>query len=554
MSDGASAERREALAVAALTVLPLLPFLGKAFSIDAPVFVAVAEQIARAPLDPFGFEMHWDATSLAAAEFNRNPPLLSYWIAPWLALSGGAEWPVRLACLPFPLLASLSFLGIARRLGGDAFGATALLVATPAFLVLASSLLLDVPLLGCLLFAVYALLRGAEPGGEAWLWAAGTAAGAAALMKYAGLAALPLVAAGTWLLAGPRPAALARVLLPGVILLGAWGGLTAAQYGAVHFLGSTDVVVQRHRSAPWLVGQLTAVPIYYGAALVFPVAIWLRTVAGRGRGIGLAAVALTLGLAVALLVLPWAAPARRGPPGPEELAIAALGFAGGLFLWLLLLDPRGWWPTPLDRFLALWLAGWIVFSGLVNWHVNAADALVAAPPALLLLFRHPWLRPTPRFARVAAAASFGLAFLLAWADTQQADFHRTVAAEIAARVRPGEGARWMVGTWGFQHYVGRRGFSPVLPASLGRPEIGAGDWIAAPRNVAQQDVAAFRDRYRLELVARWENRSWLPLRTTNPDAVAGFYSHRMGYAPFAFSTLPIEAVELMRVRSLVDPR
>ena len=39
------ASRREILAVAALTVLPLLPFLSAAFSIDAPVFVAVARQI-----------------------------------------------------------------------------------------------------------------------------------------------------------------------------------------------------------------------------------------------------------------------------------------------------------------------------------------------------------------------------------------------------------------------------------------------------------------------------------------------------------------------------
>jgi hypothetical protein len=78
----------------------------------------------------------------------------------------------------------------------------------------------------------------------------------------------------------------------------------------------------------------------------------------------------------------------------------------------------------------------------------------------------------------------------------------------------------------------------------------AGDWLAAPRNVAQQDVSPFQHRYQLESVARFEHRSALPFRTTNFDAGGGFYSHRVGYAPFAWSTLPVETVELMRVRSV----
>ncbi len=473
-------------------------------------------------------------------------------LAPWLAIFGGAEWVARLACLPFPALAALSFLVIARRLGVDAFGSTALLVTTPAFLVLATTLLLDVPLMACLLFAVYALLRGVEPGRAGWLWAAGAAAGAAALMKYAGLAAIPLIAAGAWLLAERRAGAVARALAPAAAILGAWAAFTAARYGAVHFLVSTDVIVHRSFAPAMLIGQLTAIPIFYGAALVFPVTIWGRSLARGREGTVLGVATLVLGAAVAVWVLPWGLPPRRYPPGPDEMALAAVGFAGGLFLWVLLLDPRRWWPEPIDRFLLLWLAGWVVFSALVNWHVNAADALLAAPPALLLLFRHPGLRPSARCARAGAAATLVLSLLLAWADAEQADFHREVAAKIEAEIGSGPGGRWLVGSWGFQHYLGRRGFSPVLPLKRGGPELVVGDWLAAPRNVAQQDVEPFKDRYGVKRVARWENASWLPLRTTNPDAGAGFYSHRYGYAPFAWSSLPVEVVELMRVVSVEE--
>ena len=45
MSQRVAAQRREALLVACLALVPLLPFLDKAFSVDAPVFVAVARHL-----------------------------------------------------------------------------------------------------------------------------------------------------------------------------------------------------------------------------------------------------------------------------------------------------------------------------------------------------------------------------------------------------------------------------------------------------------------------------------------------------------------------------
>ena len=52
--------RCEIALVGALALLPLLPFLGAAVSIDAPVFLAITHQIVAHPADPFGFDMIWD--------------------------------------------------------------------------------------------------------------------------------------------------------------------------------------------------------------------------------------------------------------------------------------------------------------------------------------------------------------------------------------------------------------------------------------------------------------------------------------------------------------
>ena len=184
----APASQREIAVVAALVLVPLLPFLSAAVSIDAPVFLAVARQIVASPADPFGFDMIWDPTSPRVDVFNRNPPLLSYWFAPWIAWFGEREWVLHAVLLPFPLMAALSFYGIARRVAGDGLAPTALLVATPAFLVLGTTLMLDVPVVAWMLLAVYALLRAAERESPrrkriGWELVAGGAAAAAATTR-----------------------------------------------------------------------------------------------------------------------------------------------------------------------------------------------------------------------------------------------------------------------------------------------------------------------------------------------------------------------------------
>lgn len=561
MPAARAALRRETLWVAALAVLPLLLFLDKAFSVDAPVFVAVAQQVVEAPLDPFGFEMFWDETSLSVAEFNRNPPLLSYWLAPWLAVFGEREWVLRAAVLPFPLIAALSFLGIARRLCGSSLAPVVLLITGPAFLVLATTLLLDVPVLAAILFAVYCLLRGAAVGdspggvsrGSAWLWAAGCAVAAAGLLKYVGLAAAPLLVAGAFLLCPGRPWAWVRVVVPPLCVWSVWGAWTASLYGGAHFLGSAAVVTERSVSMPLFGNQAVSTFVWYGAALGFPVMVWVRTLLRARRGLEFALAALAVGMLVIPFVMAPGEPARRTPLALGQAAFAVVAFAGGGFLWARLL--LRWRPSQggVDAFLVLWLAGFLFFSLFVNWHVNAADALLAAPPALLLVFRSTDLRLPPRWVGVGAAAMLSLSLALAAADAIQANFYRTVAREIVAKIGEQPGARWFVGNWGFQHYLEREGFRPVLPLTLGPLELAPGDWLAVPRNVAQFETGEHQRRAEIVAQGRWERGSRLPLRTTNLDATAGFYSHRLGYTPYAWSFEPVEQVQLGRVTQVRDP-
>jgi 4-amino-4-deoxy-L-arabinose transferase-like glycosyltransferase len=550
----ASDPRREVALVGALALLPLLPFLWAAVSIDAPVFLAVTRQIVAHPADPFGFDMIWDPTSPQVHVFNRNPPLLSYYLAPWVALFGERELLLHAVMLPFPLIAALSFYGIARRLAGEGLAPAALLVATPAFLVLATTLMLDIPVLACMLFAVYAFLRAGEAEGRAkvgWEFTAGLTAAATGLMKYVGFSIAPLLAAGVVLLY-PRwwlPAA-RMVGLP-LAVWALWGAYTASVYGGAHFWIASDLVQDKSFEPDDFWNQVASTPIYYGGALLFPVAVWLWTLVRRRTGIELAVAGVLLGAAAVHFVLPEGEPSRRNPIEADEALLAAVGFASAFSLWALCLRPRQLLASPLDRFLGLWLVGFLVFSMFLNWHVNAADALLAAPPLILLVFRNPELRPSRRAVAGWIALSLPFSVLLAWADSHQAGFYRTAARNIAAEIGDHPGERWFVGHWGLQYYLEREGFQAVVPPQYerwyGRSELEKGDWVSSARNVSQLDVSRNMNRYRLRLVWDWEQKWWLPLRTTNADAGAGFYSHHAGYVPFGWTHVPVENVGLGRV-------
>ena len=548
----------EVSAVAALSVLPLLPFLSAAVSIDAPVFLAVARQIAAHPFDPFGFDMIWDPISPRVAVFDHNPPLLSYYYAAWILAFGEREIVLHAALLPFPLVAALSFLGVARRLAGRGLGPAGLLLATPAFLVLASTLMLDVPMLAAWLFSVYALLRARERCAAGWQLAAGCAAALAGLIKYVGCASVPLLALGLWLWPcarerpGPRVrlAEAARVMGVPVLLWALWGIATQRLYGAPHGLGALAWVGARRLEFAALSNHALSVLIYCGGALLFPLGIWLAH-ALRSRSGALRALS-AFGIAVLLVagILPDGVPARRAPLEPAAALLAALHAAAAGLLLGCVLRPARALASPEDRFLAAWLAGVLLFSVGVNWHVGAGDALLAAPPAILLVFRDPALRPGPRALAAALPLLFCASLLLVAADVQQRDVYRSAAQRIVREIGAQPGQRWFVGHWGLQYYLEREGFQAVPPpqhGALHAPPIVPGDWIVSARNVSQLDVRSSLSRYRIRAVWHGAVAAALPLRVSNPDAGAGFYSHHTGYLPFAWSRAPLEEIGLGRV-------
>src|SRR4051794_32258346 len=74
-------DRSSYLVLLAATLLCLLPFSGRAFSTDAPLFIWTAQNIVNPPLDPYGFRVNWKKSEAAMSGVTKNPPLASCYMA-----------------------------------------------------------------------------------------------------------------------------------------------------------------------------------------------------------------------------------------------------------------------------------------------------------------------------------------------------------------------------------------------------------------------------------------------------------------------------------------
>jgi hypothetical protein len=119
-----------------LAAAVLLPFLGKAFTIDDTVFLRQAEHLLTDPLHPTAFEMVWSSAAAPVRNSAIMPsgPAMAYLLVPCVRL-GGTEWVAHLTQLLLFGLAILATAGLALHLGLDPAGArvaSLLLAATPA--------------------------------------------------------------------------------------------------------------------------------------------------------------------------------------------------------------------------------------------------------------------------------------------------------------------------------------------------------------------------------------------------------------------------------------
>src|SRR5581483_6897050 len=254
--------RSEAVLLVVSTVLCLAPFVAKPLHLDDPLFYWEARQIAAHPLDPYGFTVNWYVRPEPMAAVTRNPPGASYYLAVAGTLLGWSPVALHAAFLLPAVAVVVGTWALGRRLCRQPVLPALLVLTSPGFLVSATSLMSDVPMLALWLLATVLWLEGIERDRPGLLAVAGIAAAACVLTKYPGAGVVPLLVVyalarrgwGRWTVA----------LAPTLVLVLAYQYWSATAYGQGHLVDSFTYA-EKEREPASLHGALVALAFVGGA-------------------------------------------------------------------------------------------------------------------------------------------------------------------------------------------------------------------------------------------------------------------------------------------------
>ena len=525
----------------------LLPFSGKAFNVDDTLFIDVARQITQHPLDPYGFKVNWFLDAVPMAYETKNPPLAAYYIAAAAGFVGWSERALHLAFLVPALAVVLGTYRLARRFTNSPLLAAAATLLTPAFLVSANSLMCDTLMLAFWLWAIIFWIDGLEPRKPRYLVVSAVLITLCALTKYFGIALILLLAAYS-LARLRRLGSWAWYLLLPIAVLTGYQHWTKAVYGlrmiseAAHMSAGVRHARQSSALAKVLV-DLSFVGGLTLPALTFAPVIWPRR--------RIFAVCLLSGVAGFLI--------STGRIGLGEM-LWPFDFYGhwllvGIQLTLFvaagvsvmaLASADAWKRRDADSLLLmLWVTGTFVFTGFLNWAINARSVLPLIPAAAILLARRlntvrsNSIRWRPAMLAIPLTVAGAVSLWLTWADAEVANSARSAAALIEQKTRQLPGTVWFLGHWGFQYYMESFGARAVV---VNDPPHWSGDFLAMAGDRSLFDV-------RPEVVAS-RDVIQIPMRlgiaTIQSELGTGFYSSDLGPLPFAIGPVRPERYELIR--------
>ena len=527
----------------------LVPFLAKPFNMDEPLFLWAARQIQVHPGDPYGFNVNWYGTTMPMSVVTKNPPLACYYLALAAKAFGWSEAALHAAFL-LPALAMIwGTYRLARRLCHWPFLATLVTIATPVFLISATTVMCDVTMLAFWVWAVVLWWEGMQQNHLWKLTAAGLLIGLAALTKYYGACLVPLLATfslidrrrpGWWIL---------RLFIP-LAMLFVYQLATVLLYRHPLFASATGYAL----SIKGQYGSSGMATILTGLAFTggcLAVAFFFAPLLWRTRLLTVFAAVVAL-ISIAILILATLTqkhnrlPGVTGPFMEIQIVVWAIGGA-----WVLALTLAEIW-TRRDAsswLLGLWILGTVTFAAMFNWVANGRSLLPVAPAVGILLVRQlernilAGRETWPRGVMICLAAGGALALLTARADFQLASAVRQSARQVWARYGHATRPLWFQGHWGFQYYLEALGASALdLEHSVADP----GDHLAIPRNNSNlfdpNRFSANPQKLTLRETLMFPGPSLLT--TWNETLGAGFYASVWGPLPFVFGRVPPESVAI----------
>ena len=529
------------LLLGALTALALLPFTGKAFHIDDPLFVWAGRQIASKPLDPYGFPVNWYGVTMPMSEVTKNPPLTSYYIAGAATLVGWSERALHLAFLLPAIIAILATYLLAERLCSRPLLATLWTLFTPVFLVSSSTLMSDTWMVALWMVATYLWVDGLEKKSAVRLLLSGLCVALCALAKYFGMTLIPLLLLYTLVKQRRLTWTVAYFVLP-IVILCAYQWATQKLYGRGLLLDAASYATE----APNQWGKMSPGKLLVGLAFtggcisvggIYALWPWRPRLVLAGAAV---AAAVTLGVVTTHSIGNYVLGDHDGNLWATA-SFFGVFVAGGLSVLAVAAGRLVRKSSPETVLLSLWILGTFLFATIVNWSTNGRSILPMIPAVGILLMQ--WVeqhgksrKADTRTVAIGVAVAALVSLGVAWGDLKLANSARQAAKEINAKYGGQDAAIWFEGHWGFQYYMETLGAKPIdTQASQFYP----GDFVVVPENNTNITPPP-KEWTRLVETLRIPSGKWI----TTMNYGAGLYSDAFGPLPFAVGTVPPERYDI----------
>jgi 4-amino-4-deoxy-L-arabinose transferase-like glycosyltransferase len=556
--SGSSPERNQQtrfspLLLILIFVLCLLPFSGKAFHIDDPVFIWTAKHILSNPFDFYGFQVNWYGFEMPMYMVQKNPPLASYYIALILLLFGSGELILHIAFLLPAIAVVLGTYYLAREFCSHPFVASLAGLLTPAFLVSSNTLMGDVMMLSFWVWAVLLWIQGMKKKSALALSLSAILICLSALTKYYGISLVPLLL--SYSLAKERT--LVRwglALLFPLLIIFLYDLGTKALYGHGLFRETFSYarnarIIYDTRSIPQGFIGLTFAGGGFVTLFFLSAIFWSR----RAVIFGFMVALLIAGLLVAMPAIGDFS--LKGDNGVHWLPIIQIGMFAttGLAIISLVIFDLFHYQDSKSLLLFFWILGTFLFAAFLNWAVNIRVMLPMAPAVGILVMRRYALKKGAIASRgiyilfaLLAAAVFSL--FVVWADYSEANTAKNAAVRIASKyVNTGRNV-WFQGHWGFQYYMQALSAKPL---NFHKLDLKRGDIIVTPpegtnANIIPPPEGIFEPVEKIQI----GSLSWLSVM--NKSTGAGFYSSLFGPLPFTFGYVPEEIYDVSMVNRPVQ--
>ncbi|MBI5573687.1 MAG: glycosyltransferase family 39 protein [Elusimicrobia bacterium] len=502
-----------------LCFILFLPFFNKAISGDSIFYIYTAKQILRESFKPFDFQINCAEKNYYGWDVANNPPLVSYLIAGSIKIFGENEKIMHFVFFGFTLFAVIGMYLLSKELKIDPFFYALFLIASPAFFVNATDIMLDIPMLAFSIWGIYFVIKEKALG---WILL-----GLAVLIKFVAIINLPVVFA--WFLLNKKLKKNLIFFLIPILFLIAWSVHNKLVYGEIQ-------IFKKSLSVGLFFGIVKEIPLltYIGGAFIFPLSIlWLSF---KYNKVYIWFFIILFSVANLFFNL-------LGYSNLQNLLLGVFISSSVIFIFIFAEHLKKTNFQNETVFLVAWFLIYFLFFASVSAIIAVRYLLPLLPPAIMLLVKiSEKVSGRKVFLTITVTAGIILSLFLAHSDYVLANSYRDISRYIKNNYSNKN--IYFTGHLGFQYYMEKNGFLAVDSNEKAYPKnsILVNPVFPVPQKI-HKDVIK-----KLKFIGEKYVFTKNPFRTMNPSANAGFHLNMYGLLPYSFSKMSLEKFTIYKIQ------